>query len=296
MIFETWVLKYLETFKKNKIKGSTYKYYSERLLSLKPLYKIQLEDLNLFDIQSLINSMELSGLSYSTIKGSYLLIEQAMKKAISAGLIARNPCDGVELPGKSSKNIDCLSEFELHQLLSCSIKNYYYNVFMFLLYSGMRTGEALGLHWNDVDFKNKVIHIKNNYYRGELSTPKTTDSSRDVPLSDPLLYYLPHRHGTTGIIFKNTLGNYIDYRCLLTSWHRQQSTAGFVNLHGLHALRHTFASNLLHNGADIKTVSLILGHKDIQTTLNFYCHASMSDKRETINKLNYNPPSAVYDK
>lgn len=285
MEFESWVKGYLETFKKRKIKHSTYDYYLNRFKALKPLFKINVQDLTLFDIQSVINSLDDSGLSSSTIKGCYILIEQSLNKAVSAGYITRNPCDGVELPREINKNIDCLSEFELTQLLNCSSKGYYYNFFMFLLFSGTRTGEALGLTWNDIDFADKVIHIRNNYYRGELSTPKTDNGTRDIPLTASLVALMPNR--TDGIVFTNTLGNYIDYRVLLTAWHRQQQNAGFIKMHGLHALRHTYASNLLHNGADIKTVSLLLGHKDIQTTLNFYCHSSMADKRETVAKLNY---------
>ena len=287
MLFETWLKSYLETFKKIRVKDSTFEYYLKRFRSMGPLKKIDLQDLTLFDIQDFINSLEKKGLSYSTIKGTYLLIEQSLKKALAAGIIKTNPCAGVELPGKSSKSIDKLSEFEVRQLLSCSDRNYYYPVFLFLLFSGMRTGELIGLDWIDIDFVDRVIHVRNNYYRGKLSTPKTSDSIRDIPLTDNLFRLLPADR-RRGSVFKNTLGSRIDYHVLLTSWHRQQSAARFKNIHGLHCLRHTFASNLLHNNADIKTVSLLLGHKDIQTTLNFYCHSDIEEKKQVISKLNYN--------
>lgn len=288
MIFKNWLEHYLFTFKKSKVKKSTLNYYEWRLHELTPLYDIPLDELNLFDIQDFINGYSV-GHSHSTVKGCFVLINQACKKAVSAGIIKRNPCDGVELPTFKKKDIDCLSEFELRQLFSCSNHAYYYPVFMFLLYSGMRVGELLALQATDIDFENNIINITKNFYRGEIQTPKTSQGVRSIPLTSELKKLLPGRFRTPDeIVFKNTLGYRIDYHVLLTSWHRQQTSAHFINCYGLHALRHTFASNLIHNGADVKTVSLLLGHKDIQTTLNFYCHSDIEEKRQVISKLNYN--------
>ena len=288
MIFKNWLEHYLFTFKKTNIKNSTLKYYEERLLSIGELGFIEFEEVTLFDIQNFINNYAFNH-SYSSVKGCYILINQACKKAVSAGIIKRNPCDGVELPTSKKKDIDCLSEFELRQLFSCSDHAYYYPVFMFLLYSGMRVGELLALQATDIDFENNIINITKNFYRGEIQTPKTSQGVRSIPLTSELKKLLPGRFRTPDeIVFKNTLGYRIDYHVLLTSWHRQQTSAHFINCYGLHALRHTFASNLIHNGADVKTVSLLLGHKDIQTTLNFYCHSDIEEKRQVISKLNFN--------
>ena len=287
MIFKNWIEHYLFTFKKTKVKSSTLNYYKWRLHELTPLHNIPLENLNLFDIQNFVNDYSKNH-SYSTVKGCLVLINQACKKALSAGLIARNPCDGVELPAAEKKDINCLSEFELQQLFSCSEHGYYYSVFMFLLFSGMRVGELLALQASDIDFKNNIIHISKNFYRGEIQTPKTSQGFRDIPLTNELKKLLPGRfYNYNELVFKNSLGKRIDYHVLLTSWHRQQTSAHFKNCYGLHALRHTFASNLIHNGADIKTVSLLLGHKDIQTTLNFYCHSDIEEKRQVISMLNF---------
>ncbi len=287
MIFKTWLEHYLFCFKKNKVKNSTFDFYKWRFEALKPLYNIELEELNLFHVQNFINNYAV-GRSSATVKDCFILINQACQKAVNANLIRSNPCDGVELPPHFRKEIDCLSDFEIRQFLSCSDRGFYYPVFLFLLFSGLRVGELIALEAADIDFNKQVIHITKNYYRGEISTPKTESGFREIPLTADLKKLLPERfRAYNEIVFKNSLGHRIDYRVLLTSWHRQQTAAGFIRFHGLHSLRHTFASNLIHNGADVKTVSLILGHRDIQTTLNFYCHADIKQKREVISRLDF---------
>lgn len=261
-------------------------YYDWRFKALAPLHPLELTELSLFDVQNFVNNYAEEN-SYSSVHGCYVLLKQALDKAVTARLIQINPCTGVELPKHEKKDIDCLSVAEIQQLLSAKIIGYYYPLFCFLLYTGMRVGEALALTYDKIDFRSKIIHVDNSYYRGELSTPKTANGIRDIPLSAEVEKIIC-TSSPFGLVFKNTLGKMIDYRVLLTAWHRQQATCGFGRMHGLHALRHTFASNLVHNGADPKTVSLLLGHGDVQTTLNFYCHADITQKRETISLLRYN--------
>ena len=289
MIFKSWTEHFLFSFKKNKVKSSTLNFYFNMLKELEPIWNIELDALTVFDLQNCINSLVDNGRSFSTIKHAFSLCEQSLNKALICNIIKNNPCKGVELPSENKKNIEALSTFEIQQLILCKNKTFYYNVFLFLLFSGLRAGELIGLLWDDIDIKNRVIHINHNYYRGELSTPKTQNSFRDLPLTDLLYSLMPRasREKTNQPVFVNTMGNRIDYHILLRAWHRQQDNANFKNLHGLHALRHTFATNLIHNGADVKSVSLLLGHKHIQTTLDFYTHSNIEEKRETLSLLNF---------
>ena len=285
MNFEIWMEHYLITFKKHKVKKSTWDFYEDIRAFLRPLNELDISEIDLFTVQDLINRLKEKGLAYNTIKPCYALMNQAFLKAKKAGIITANPCEGVELPAREKKEIEVLSEFEVKQLVSTGNRSTYYPVFLFLLFSGMRVGEMIALEWNDIDFEKKVIHITRNFYRGELTTPKTEQGKRDIPLTDVLAQLLPDAaHGT---VFRNTLDNRIDYHVLLTAWQRQQTAAHFRNCYGLHALRHTFATNLIRNGADVKSVSMLLGHRDIQTTLNFYCHAGIDAKRDAMTHLSF---------
>lgn len=283
MTFYQWMDNYLTTFKKNKIKKSTYDFYLYRLQALSPLFDIDLKDLNVFDIQNLLNTMHENGDSYTTIKNTFSFLKQGLKKALACGVVSFDASIGVELPAKNTKKIDALSEFEIAQFLK-SKKTFYYNLFLFLLITGVRVGEALALDCSDVDFENKIIHINKNFYRGVITTPKTESGIRDIPLTKQLESLFDKRR-KNGPLFVNSFGGRVDYRVLLTAWHRQQIKANFKKIYGLHSLRHTFASCLVQNGADVKSVSSLLGHNDIQTTLNFYCHSSAEHNLETICKL-----------
>lgn len=283
MTLEQWFLNYLHTFKENKVKKSTFDFYLFRLKSFGPLLDIDIKDLNVFHIQELINKMHEKGDSFTTIKNTFSFLKQGIKKAIACGVISHDVTCGVELPRKNTKKIEALSEFEIMQFLK-SEKTFYYNIFLFLLLSGVRVGEALALDCSDIDFNKHIIHINKNFYRGNITTPKTESGVRDIPLTKEIESLLDKRR-KKGPLFVNSVGGRVDYGTLLTAWHRQQKRANFKKLYGLHSLRHTFATFLIQNGADVKTVSLILGHSDIQTTLNFYCHSSFEKKEEVLTKL-----------
>lgn len=290
MKLEQWIEQYLFSFKKNNVKTSTMEYYKQRFAALKPLFDIDIRDLTVFDVQNFINSYS-DGRSYSTVRGSVVLLRQACEKAIQANLIRQNPCDGAELPTVKKKEVDCLSDIEVERLLRCDERCCYYPLILFLLYSGVRVGEALALTVDNIDFRKKVIYIVRNQYRGQMTTPKTYNSNRDIPLTADLEKIIRSAVSAgcdyNALVFKNTFGRMVDYHVLLTSWQRQQIACGFKYLHGLHSLRHTYASNLIHNGADTKTVSLLLGHKDISTTLNFYCHSDIKQKHDTVSLLSF---------
>ncbi len=286
MNFGNWLEHYLYTFKRQNVKKSTYDFYNNIREVLKPLFEIDLNELNIFIIQDFANQLYEQSYAHSTVKHCVNLISQACRKAITAHLIKINPCDGVELQHRPRPEIECLTPAEISMLRNTEHRSIYYNVFLFLMYTGMRTGEMIALDWRDLDYAKQVIHICRNFYRGEVTTPKTGHGIRDLPLTTQILSTLPRRQ-LAGNVFLNTMGRMIDYRILLTSWHRQQESTGFPNLYGLHALRHTFATTLIRNGADAKTVAMLLGHADVSITLNYYCHSDLEDKRRALSLLDF---------
>lgn len=170
------------------------------------------------------------------------------------------------------------------------------------VYSGMRIGEVCAMQWQDVDFDERVVRVKKTIQRiciedestGRLktevliSTPKTKSSQREIPII-PKLYKImkdfakickPEYYVCTGSakpIEPRTYRNY--YNSKLKEY-------GLPKLK-FHGLRHTFATQLIASKADVKTVSTILGHSDISTTLNTYVHPSQDDKRNALSKLRF---------
>jgi integrase len=164
------------------------------------------------------------------------------------------------------------------------------------LSTGMRIGEVCALKWEDVDIKQKIITIKRTVgrvYNCELkstekisSSPKTKSSCREIPISRQLLQSLnivkkispsPYVVGTSE--HSKEPRSYRDYFDRLL----KHLNIPHVVFHGL---RHTFATRCIESQCDYKTVSAILGHSNVATTLNLYVHPDLSQKKRCIDRMN----------
>lgn len=162
------------------------------------------------------------------------------------------------------------------------------------LHTGLRLGEICSLKWEDIDFTTKSLHINRTVQRlpdedGEKKTvlvedePKTICSKREIPISNQIYELL--------LKFKSSETSYIlnqdrpfDPRTYQYKFEHYLKEAGVEN-HSFHTLRHTFATNCISSGADVKSVSEILGHSDVRITLNRYVHPSIDVKRNHLNQL-----------
>lgn len=265
------------------------------------------------DIQSMVNELKKQNLSYSTIKKAYEAINGCFKYALIKGDVSKNPCIGVTLP-KNLKHQDgdikFYTEGQIKLLLEQSTIKYSngrdkyrlgYGI-QFLLYTGLRIGEALALTWEDVDFQNKTITINKNLKQVKnrddneqgnykiiiQNTTKTSSGSRIVPLNNKSIEALNHFKEITGkykYVFSTETGNNVSGRTYDTMFRKIQENCKFKEIYGVHALRHTFASLLFKKGVDVKTVSEILGHKDVSVTYNTYIHLIQEQKMNAISLL-----------
>ena len=161
--------------------------------------------------------------------------------------------------------------------------------------TGLRIGELCALTWKDIHLHREYISITKTLQRiltksrnGAntsqviITPPKTPSSIRDIPLSKQLIPFLKQlQPSNRNFYFLTGTTKHMEpriYRLYYSSFLKKQHIE-HINFHGL---RHTFATNLISSGADIKTVSELLGHSSVTTTLNLYTHPSLEHKRQCI--------------
>ena len=161
------------------------------------------------------------------------------------------------------------------------------------LHTGLRLGELCALKWTDIDFGNRMVSVNQTVQRlyregGKTKTvlletePKSEYSRREIPLPVMILELFEKiRHEGNYVFGKDKP---MEPRTLQNHFKRLLKKAGLKHKN-FHALRHTFATNCIESGADIKSLSEILGHSDVQISLNRYVHPSMDSKRKYLDGL-----------
>lgn len=162
------------------------------------------------------------------------------------------------------------------------------------LFTGIRLGEVCSLKWADIDQNRGLLHVNRTVQRIESkegptktvlleSPPKSVFSKRVIPMTDSLLSLLIKfkREGQEYVLQKNRPMEPRTYQNHFKKYLKQIDAPNY----NFHVLRHTFATNCVDSGMDIKSLSEILGHSNVQITLNRYVHPSMDTKRKYLNAL-----------
>ncbi len=233
------------------------------------------------------------GLTESMSKSIYCVMNQILKYASRQYFI--------ELPnlkrpsaGTRSKPVGVLAKKEQTKLLAALYQEQepFRTAVSLCLHTGLRLGELCALKWTDVDFENRLVMVNRTVQRlmvdGQKSRtlllevdPKSEYSRREIPLSDPVLELL-RIPGDKEYIFGGDKP--LDPRTMQYRFKKILKRAGLPD-RNFHILRHTFATNCIEGGADVKSLSEILGHSDVKITLNRYVHPSMDTKRRHMDRL-----------
>lgn len=165
------------------------------------------------------------------------------------------------------------------------------------LYGGLRIGELCALQWRDIHFESGTLQVSKTILRIQkedrdkgkktqvlISRPKTDSSNRLIPLPGFLLEFLRNfRQGSEVYLITGTKF-YLEPRMCLEKYKKILKKAGLES-HTFHTLRHTFATRCVEKGFDPKSLSEILGHANINTTLQNYVHPSIDLKKEQMDRL-----------
>ena len=286
--------------KKKYVKKSTYAAYQLLIQNhIKPYFG-DLYEVNEEKVQQFVFDKLDAGLREKTIRDIIIVLKMILKFGIKNGYLEYVQID-VKFPSKQDKkNLDVLSKADQKKFMEHLRNNFTFkNLGIFIcLSTGMRIGEICGLRWCDVDTAEGVIKVRHTLQRiyiieGEtrhtellLDTPKTANSVRDIPMSSELLKMLKSLNKVVNenyYVISNdikpieprTYRNYYKKLC-------KQLDIPELKFHGL---RHSFATRCIESKADYKTVSVLLGHSNISTTLNLYVHPNKEQKKKTIDKM-----------
>lgn len=243
-------------------------------------------------------------MSQKYLQHQYGTLKNIFGYAERNNLLVKNPMNGVEAPKLKKKKVDALTAEQasifFSKLVDCPID--LQCLLHVLITTGLRRGECIGLKWKDVDEKNSILHIERGVaYTAKtgvvISTPKTQSSIRDIPLMPSTLSMLQQyktkfkkEHPATIIkdafIFhrNDDIFQPIDPNAVTRRVKRFMRSAGLPDL-SPHDLRHSCATLLLAQGADVKSVQQILGHSDASTTLNFYVRSDVEQMRAATDKM-----------
>jgi integrase len=263
---------------------------------------LTLELLRPSDVEGLLMAKRRSGLSASTVRTIYTVLRSALDVAVRDGLLRRNVAASIPRPGIERTEARHLDREQVTELLAAATGTRQHALLVFMVGTWVRRGEALAVHWKDVDLDARTARIRLTLARvgGSLAMtePKTEKSRRTVPLPRFVVEELrEHRvaqaadrlrlgpaWGDQDMVFPNEIGAPWEPRNVAR---RFQALADSQHLVGvsLHTLRHTTATALLEAGTSMRVVQELLGHSSYAITADVYSHVGAGQQREAADRL-----------
>jgi integrase len=270
---------------------------------------IHIQGLRPEHIQAFINKQVARGYAPTTIKRQIATLTGALNQAVKNNIIVRNPINAAKLPKLEQKEIEFLTDNEVHLLLRVLPNNTHGRAIRFILGTGLRVSELCGLRWCDLSPNEISVRQITYTENGEhvIEAPKTKAGRRNIPLNGRLREILEEQRQAQQIeyvkagaawqgseagkgeqyIFASSSGTPSDRNHISRTLRSVLKKAGLKS-RGVHALRHTFATNAIHSGIDPSTLAGILGHSNGGFTMKIYVHNDKTASRkamETMSKI-----------
>jgi len=299
-------LDYWLSFQKKRVRETTMIMYdSIANKHLKPVVGGHgLKTLSVADVRNALDILEQKGCSGRTQQKCLQVLVSCLKSAMREELVQRNVAQLVERPKYIPRETVMWTPEQAATFLRVIKDHPQFVAFLMLLAYGMRRGEVLGLRYQDIDFDNGTIHVRQqiNRINGRIVAAdlKTRNSRRTLPLipaiRTALLEHAEKRGvtippfksyielSTCGTVVVSNVGTPLEPRNLERCFHLLTKKAGLPRIK-IHAMRHMAATALKDLNVPVKDAQLILGHADITTTLNIYQHGSVDTHRSAISAM-----------
>ena len=317
--FEFWIENIVGDLAPNTLRN-----YKERYMAnIRPVIgRMTLANVKPMHCKKVLILMESAGYAGATVRQTYITMGTILKSAKENDLILKHPMDGVRFtkPLRATDDIRFLNREEQKLFLETAKPSHNYNQYALILETGLRTGELVGLTWDDIDWKTKSLTVSktlefryaNKIWRA--GPPKTQQSYRTIPLTDkaykilkelwdnresrkesPLLLttleYMDRRTGLKSKILMRDLV-FINYRTgeptknssYDTHLYKLCDKAGIPRI-SMHSLRHTYATRAIESGMQPKILQKLLGHSSIKTTMDRYVHATNESLTQAVRQF-----------
>jgi integrase len=296
---------WLESVYKPTVKPNSYKQYRAAIRThlIPSLGHIPIQKLTAAKVQAFYTQKLDEGLAPRTVIAIHSVLHRALEIAVKWGLVPRNITKLVSLPHAERYEAQTLTVEQAGKLLEAARGSRIEALLLVAVTTGMRRGELLALHWDDVDLEKGVLYIRRTMskiagYGYMESEPKTRTGRRKVVLPDVAVEVLKehrvrqdqirsdagekwHEHG---IVFCNNFGGFFNPDRLLKIFNKLLRDAGLLHMR-FHDLRHSAATILLTSGVHPKVVQERLGHSTIAMTLDVYSHVLPSIQQEAADKI-----------
>ena len=306
-------------FKRNKVSEASYNREIQTLSHIKnsSIKDVKIQKVTYQNLQNFIDSKR--NYSNEYINKIYGLLGRIFQEAIKRDYIIKNPMLKVEKP-KSDKEDEKIEAFTLEEqksfINSLDKNNLYKDIFIIALYTGMRMGEILALKIDDIDFNNKEIHIQRSLTKNTKDKTilgvktKTYSGDRIIPITplfeNELKHAIQNRYlNIYNLIFIQPNGRLLTVSNLNGRFNTVCVNAGLSvypyiikrkkgnkiqeihskrSSYNQHMLRHTYATRMIEAGVPAEVLQKLLGHKDIETTINTYTTIFDKYKKEQVDK------------
>lgn len=291
---------------------------------------IRVVQLRSSNIKMLYAEMSNKNYAYSTIKAIHNLIHPALELAVEDDLIRKNPAKKALLrsygtPPKEKMALSTKQQEIFFDFIERSnVYSVYQPMFTILIEIGLRCGELIGLTWDDIDMKNRVISINHQLiykdygdgYKFRIVAPKTDSGIRDIPMTDKVYKALQKQKeyhmllgrpvcesidGYSNFVFVAKTGrplmpsavNNALYNIIAAYNNNEEIMAkaehrepNLLPKFSVHCLRHTACSNMARQGMNLKVLQYIMGHANCDITMDVYNHITdISDIENEVRKI-----------
>lgn len=264
-----------------------------------PVREITSETVRLF-----VESLTAQGLAAGSIHVILTILKSVLNFAHEQGVSAEESIKTPHLPVTSGEIsiMNAVDYSTLEDYLLNHLDNFNFGILL-CMNTGMRVGELSGLRWEDLDLKKKQISICRTVNRIKnleqkenslthkiqktilhIGTPKSMTSFREIPLPDKLVELSQKLHNTEGTYLLSGTERCMEPRIIERKYSVLLNICGIPHVK-FHSLRHLFSSRWVKQGFDTKTLSEVLGHASVHTTLDLYVHMQFDTKRKYMNEL-----------